>query len=126
MNASMHHEPQISMINAISHEQMLKQINYVNTKFKNNKKSNFIGSSVNNSFYNTIGTGMGGQQTRNQGSTQRLFAQKEPVVEISFKQNNISLKGGLSRGMMDSTSKDFLSALSVMNDEQKMQIFLKQ
>lgn len=60
---------------------------------------------------------MGGQQTRNQGSTHRLFDQKEPVVEISFKQNNISLKGGLSRGMMDSTSKDFLSALSVMGDE---------
>jgi hypothetical protein len=37
-------------------------------------------------------------------------------VEISYK-HNVSLKGGLSRGFMDSTSKDFLSALSVMGDE---------
>jgi hypothetical protein len=36
-------------------------------------------------------------------------------VEISYK-HNISLKAGLSHGM-DSTSKDFLSALSVMGDE---------
>jgi hypothetical protein len=56
-----------------------------------------------------------------------LFDQKEPYVEISYKHQIAGGGvGGLvqSKGFMDSTSKDFLSAMSVMQDEQRMQFAL--
>jgi hypothetical protein len=44
----------------------MKQISTTSKYRANNKKSVFnTGTSANNSFYNTVGTGMGGQQTRN-------------------------------------------------------------
>ena len=54
-------------------------------KRNNGGKNTGFNSSAKNSFFNTIGTGMGGHGTRNAGSTQRFLDQKEPYVEISYK-----------------------------------------